>query len=752
MNLINKIKSIKLFFVFALIILLTAFGLNAYNNVLKYDLAESTSKTLEEILQQQKFNFQSEINSEVVLLKSLAINLLNQKDDREFIISLINQIVKNSNFDYITITNTNGMGVLSNGQVVDISNEPYFHRTLQGETVISGPIKTYGTNQQMMNISTPLIKDGEVAAILMGSYNIEKLSSVLLSSFEGKGYAFVVNNLGEIISRTHNAYVVTLTANLFESWENAEFYDEDTLDDILNNVRELQPGHTGYIINGEDRITHYAPVGINDWYIFVIVPETVVGSSAAQITTKAGYLAFAIINSFMLFIIYIFSMENKSATMRQLYINELERVAYYDELTGIGNFNKFKIDAQRLLEEYEDEKYMIVKLDVENFKLYNEMHSFSEGDRLLKNIATALGFIINTERETFARIAVDEFVILFRLLASDIAERRKKFELKFYELMGLNFPHIIIFPTGRYNLQKGETNISKIYEKVNFAHRKAKETATKTCNYDNSLKEKAIQAKEIENSMEKALKNGEFILYLQPKYRLRDETIVGAEALVRWKRNDIDLVYPGTFIPIFEKNGFITKLDMYMLEKSCQVIRFWLDNNITPVTISVNFSRLHINKKDFVSNICKILDQYQIPRNTIELELTETAIFDNVDTLKTVLAELHSEGLTFSMDDFGTGYSSLGLLKNLPVDVIKIDRSFFVDASDQNRSKAVIETIINMTKKLQIHTVAEGVEDREHIDLLRELGCDIVQGYFYAKPMPHDELTHKLRSELSEEK
>ncbi len=750
---IMRNKTLKFAAVFVIIITFTAFGLYTYNEILKSDLSQATSKTMQEILQQQSYNFSSEINAEMTMIRAIAINLSKQSRTNPELIILLHELQKNSNFEYITITDLKGRGLASTGDIVDLSRYDFFKDALNGETVLSEPMKSDINDSKVIHLATPIIKGDKISAVIIGSYNISNLNKLLLPSFEGKGYAFIVTSNGEIISRTTNDYMVTRSDNLFKSWEKAKFYSGDELSAIFANMEENKSGSSEYIIQGETRIAHYSPVGINNWYIFIAVPEDVVGSSAAQITGKTGYLATAIIICFVLFILYIFSIQKKSLKMQVSYINELERMAYIDDLTGARNFSKFKMDAQRLLEEYEDSRYSIVKLDVENFRLLNDMHGFAEGDRILINVARAIDKITDRETEAFARIGADEFVILFRLRdSSEISRLRSRFKKAFYELMGENLRHGIVFPTGRYEIEPGETDISAIFEKVNFAHRMAKVSGKKkTYDYDSQMRIKAIEQKEIEDKMEIALEREEFILYLQPKYRLTDEKIVGAEALVRWKKEHIDMVYPGTFIPIFERNGFITKLDMYMLNKACIVIREWIDSGITPVTVSVNFSRLHINNKDFIDKICSTLDRYNIPRNTIEVELTETAIFENFEILKDVLYELHNAGFTLSMDDFGIGYSSLGLLKNLPVDVIKIDRSFFVDASDQHRSRAVIETIIDMTKKLNIHTVAEGVEDQEHIDLLRELGCETVQGYYYAKPMPAEEFTKMLEKHMGRE-
>lgn len=263
--------------------------------------------------------------------------------------------------------------------------------------------------------------------------------------------------------------------------------------------------------------------------------------------------------------------------------------------------------------------------------------------------------------------------------------------------------------------------------------------------YDESLTEEALHKIEIENKMEKALANEEFLVYLQPKYYLKDELIGGAEALVRWKIPGEELLLPNSFIPIFERNGFVVKLDFYMLRKVCSIIKGWMDLLIEPVVVSVNFSRMHLSNGDFVRELREVVDSYGIERRYIEIEITETVIYDNIEALEGIITELHESGFTISMDDFGSGYSSLSMLKDLPVDVIKMDRSFFINQKDVCRSKIVLGNVIGMAAELGICIVAEGVEDREHIELLRSLNCDMVQGYFYAKPMPENEFRVLLK-------
>lgn len=434
----------------------------------------------------------------------------------------------------------------------------------------------------------------------------------------------------------------------------------------------------------------------------------------------------------------------------QTYLKTLERIAYIDELTGEQSFNKFEEEAQRLLEQPENTSYILIKMDIENFKLINKTFGYEMGDRILKVVSDAIKSILSKERGIFARLSVDEFVILHNYFDKNrMAEIQKMFLSNFYALMGDDFDYNIRFKAGIYIIEDDPAkrdNIKELLELVNFAHRTAKQGFTDDIVfYDDSFSQNALYQKDIENRMVKALSNKEFAVFLQPKYHLQDESMGGAEALVRWQTNDGTLIYPNDFISIFEKNGFITKLDMYMLKNVCRIISGWIAEGISPIAVSVNFSKRHLNNKNFVSHLCEIVDSYHIKPKWIEVEFTETAIYENMAEFEQVLMDLHKSGFTVSMDDFGSGYSSLGLLKNLPFDVIKIDRSFFVNQKDEKRSKTVLGSVMDMAENLGIRTVAEGVEEKVHLDLLRELHCDMVQGYYFAKPMPEKEFILLLK-------
>jgi len=256
---------------------------------------------------------------------------------------------------------------------------------------------------------------------------------------------------------------------------------------------------------------------------------------------------------------------------------------------------------------------------------------------------------------------------------------------------------------------------------------------------------KLIEEKKIENKMAKALESGQFSVYLQPKFDIDSNRVAGAEALVRWQDPERGMIMPNDFISLFEKNGFILKLDLFVFEKVCKIIRSWIDAGAAPVPISVNLSRTYLDSLLFLDNLEKIRKQYNVPSEYIELELTESIVYENMGLLLTIINKIHSLGYTCSIDDFGSGYSSLNLLRNVPVDTLKLDRGFFLESEESpERGNAVITSVIDLARKLNMKTVSEGVESVVQVNFLKNAQCDLVQGYVFSKPVPIPEFEKEV--------
>lgn len=298
----------------------------------------------------------------------------------------------------------------------------------------------------------------------------------------------------------------------------------------------------------------------------------------------------------------------------------------------------------------------------------------------------------------------------------------------------------IHFSAGVYMICDKKIPIERVYSYANGALDTINgQLETQIVMFDSKIRDQRLWEKEVENTMEDALKNKEFIVYLQPKYATVTEKLSGAEALVRWISKEKGFVSPGSFIPIFEKNGFITKLDDYMLESVAKIQGDWIKEGKEVVPISVNISRIHFSNPNLADHIRDIVDKYDVPHHVIELELTESAFFDDKNILLNTVKKLKEYGFEVSMDDFGAGYSSLNSLKDLPLDIVKLDGEFFRDSDDKERGEIVVRDAISLVKNLNMRIVAEGIETKEQVEFLALHGCDLIQGYYFAKPMPIDE-------------
>lgn len=725
-----------------LLLLITLAGAISYRYYIENNLSTSSCNTMDSVVIQQTTEFASKLENQKSNIKAFA-NIFSRNDftDDELVIEL-SVVAANSTFAYATLATLEGKAIENTGATIDVSDRSYFKHALRGETIIADPIISKTTGESIVVFATPVKSDDEIVAVLLGVYDADTLSSLLQPSFNGKGSTYVTTSDGTVMAKTPGSNAVPLYGNLFERLGAAKTLKYDSVSQIKENVIAKKSSHTHYNVDGENRLMHYAPLGVNEWTVFSIADENVVNSQSANILDSTTFFAVGIFTLCLIAILYFFFQQKK-------HVKQLTEIAYVDSLTGVANRKKFKLVAIELLKETKI-NYAFAIMDIDKFKVLNDTLGYACGDKLLICMADILRANV-LDAETFGRCDSDEFNMLIQysdetLLQTRIERIFSQVDARFKASMDSGYN--LVLSVGVYVIDDPTEAINIISDRAKHAQMLAKgHTSSSISFYSEKIHEQILQEKIIENRMNDALEKGEFMLYLQPKYQLSDETICGAEALVRWNTSDSLILYPDQFIPVFEKNGFVTKLDMYMLEKSCIFIRKWLDAGVIPIPISINFSRLHLLNKNFVDDIAAIVDKYQIPSHLIEVELTESTMLNNERDLIEVLTQLHEHGFTLSMDDFGSGYSSLGLLKNLPVDTVKLDRTFFTQYNDLARAKTVISNMILMAKELGIFTVAEGVETKEHIDLLHGLGCDIVQGYYFAKPMPADDLNILMESE-----
>lgn len=416
--------------------------------------------------------------------------------------------------------------------------------------------------------------------------------------------------------------------------------------------------------------------------------------------------------------------------------DELKYRAEYDVLTGILNKSKFFYNTRNMLNIFGTEDFAFIRIDIEKFQLINSFFGMDEGDNLLKYMAD---YLQNVEKEyryiTYGRIEADIFAVCFSYdNEKEITDFVKKFTNQM-EKYPLDFDITSFF--GVYLVKNRDLSINEMYDKANLASKNCKGNYIQNYFfYTKEMSEEIIKEQHIINNMKNALKNEEFVLYLQPKYELQRNSIAGAEVLVRWITADGRMISPGEFIPVFERNGFILKLDQYVWEKTCQLLAGWRDEGRKIFPVSVNISRVSLYNPKIVDVICGLTEKYNIPPEWLQLELTESAYTGNPKAIKEMMEQLQKKGFSILMDDFGSGYSSLNVLKDIAVDVLKIDMKFLDGSGDDGRSENILASVVRMAKWLNMPVVAEGAERKEQVSFLHSIGCEYVQGFYFARPMP----------------
>ena len=429
--------------------------------------------------------------------------------------------------------------------------------------------------------------------------------------------------------------------------------------------------------------------------------------------------------------------------IRKQEVDHLMKSIDVDTLTGCYNRDGFCKKAQILLRE-DEAAYDIVAFDIEQFRVVNDVYGIHEGDRLLQYLARIMTGFARERGGLCGRISGDCFVMLLTR-KSGYEEEMVSYVDRAMERYPLQMKIVVRF--GIYQIENRTIDVTVMYDRAVLAVKRIKGKYGELYAYfDDSMRDELLLEKEITNSMQQALADGEFLVYLQPKCNLKTEEYVGAEALIRWQNPERGLLPPGQFIPIFEKNGFITEVDLYVWEQVCQMLARWKKENRPLIPISVNVSRADLYHSDFLDRILELTDKYDIESSLLHMEITETVYTENQNQILDMVNQMGELGFKVEMDDFGSGYSSLNMLTEIPVDVLKLDMRFLEGYSAGKAKGNILEFSVGLAKSLGLESVAEGVETREMVDELRRLNCEMGQGYYFSRPIPIHEFEQKLDS------
>ena len=416
----------------------------------------------------------------------------------------------------------------------------------------------------------------------------------------------------------------------------------------------------------------------------------------------------------------------------------------YDSLTGLLSFSRFMVDAEHLIVGRFADSHVMISTDLAGFKYFNQKYGYHAGDQLLKELAAyMLDWHTPQEGIFFARSIADQFLMLTAYSdVNQIVPRIEACNREFERLQSQKFQGAMIhIRTGVYFIESDCPSASVAIDAANYARKQvvSSSSAPSVRIYDEEMKEKQKLESEIVNGIDQALKEGQFQIYLQPKFSLRDGSVIGAEALVRWRTREGKILLPDAFIPICEASGRIEALDFYVFDLVAQFLARNQQLGRWQVPISVNASILHASNPNAVRKYLDILERYHVDPQYMEIELTETATVDKYESVKQWFQALHKAGIRTAMDDFGAGYSVMNSILNVPVDTVKLDRGFVQNCEMDSRSTIFLKNVIGMLKDLGYHVICEGVETQAQASLLLEAGCEEGQGYLFSKPLPVDE-------------
>lgn len=419
---------------------------------------------------------------------------------------------------------------------------------------------------------------------------------------------------------------------------------------------------------------------------------------------------------------------------------------HYDRLTNLYNKKAFCRRVAEVLAQYPDKEFELMRFNIARFKVINDLFGEETGDKLLKYVSQFLSSI-QLEPCVYGRLYADNF-----LLCYPTAGNLREHLIHSLQMLAVSFAldYRIEFYYGVYTIKERDLAVTSMLDRAAMALFKASSNGLIVCGeYEDDMRETMVSEQVIVNNMNGSLERGEFIVYFQPKYDLLTETVVGAEALVRWIHPQLGFISPAKFVPIFEQNGFIYQLDKYVWEKTCQMLRSDIDEGRTVMPVSINVSRVDFYSPNLVQLFEDLTKKYNLDPRLLELELTESAYVENPQQIIEITRKLQEKGFVILMDDFGSGYSSLNMLKDLPVDVLKIDLRFLSDSSgvENGRADNILNSVVRMAKRLDLTVIAEGVETQKQVDFLRIIGCEYAQGYFFSEPIPCDDYRELIKSD-----
>lgn len=709
-----------------------------YIDNLNENFEREVFRTLEEVSSQEAMAIETEIQRKQDMLSDLS-HVMEIDIDAEpdailkSVHTQLQPIVEENGLRGMGVALEDGRAYSTRGEIMDIKDQEFYQRAWNGESVLSGRITLNRVAKDYVNVyATPIHdeKTGEVIGVLYATYNTRNFRSTMETpSFHGEGYSYMVDAKGDTVVDSSHATSFQNMENIFTSIEEADGKNATMANELRQLMEQREAGRIVFR-NKVDKYLYCYPLSVNNWYLLTVVPVSVVDTQMNVVVRNTIILVVVLAGIFIAMILLLVNQYRKKQA-------ELKTLAYVDPVTGGDTFAKFQMDYEETVSGCPNVSFALLSLDLNRFKMINDMYGSEEGDRILQNMDRIWKGIFR-EHEYCGHRMADRFAVLLTYQSREELELRIRDYRKLLRETTKNRYNLSL-RIGVYLLQGTKESFSTAYSRSMMAFATAKDSEKHFyAFYNEEMEEQLIWEKLVEDDFDTALKNKEFVVFYQAKINSETQQITGAEALVRWIRPDGTIIPPGRFIPVLENNDSIVELDRYMFREVCLQQKQWLDEGKSIVPVSVNLSRVQLADRNLVDYYQRILDETGLPPEYIGLEFTESAMFNNEEILRDTVDRLHDMGMKVLIDDFGVGYSSMMSLKVIPVDILKVDKSFIDSIGDERGDKIVI-SIIEFATSLGMSVTAEGVENDEQYQFLQAHRCDDIQGYYFSRPVPADE-------------